>query len=174
MLILPMWVLKFPPSPASQFYLEWQEGSVICWKTPQAMVPKVLITLKRKKTWTLQCHTCFLNILNHKEITRRTQLIDHRSSLPRHLTLLTRTVPSKKLLVCSCPLSEIYISFLISRSKYLLLTVSRIYSQKSLYSYKLLINPQNRNFPSSKVTDFRHYCGYVDIYVCIYIYISFK
>lgn len=117
MLILPMWVLKFPPSPASQFYLEWQEGSVICWKTPQAMVPKVLITLKRKKTWTLQCHTCFLNILNHKEITRRTQLIDHRSSLPRHLTLLTRTVPSKKLLVCSCPLSEIYISFLISRSK---------------------------------------------------------
>lgn len=71
-------------------------------------------------------------------------------------------------------LSSLWIIHKFFDLKKQMLTVSRIYSQKSLYSYKLLINPQNRNFPSSKVTDFRHYCGYIDIYVCIYIYISFK
>lgn len=102
------------------------------------------------------------SILSNKKITNKSQLSDQIHAFPRYSPFLTRTDPPEKLPALYSPLVELYMSLLKPRSKNQLLPISRIYTQNSLNSYKVLINPQNCNSSGSKIAN---YGALLEIYI---------
>lgn len=103
-----------------------------------------------------------------QKITNTTQLTDHMPPLPRYSPFPTRTIPSKKINLFTRPLFQLYVSLLKPRSKYLLLTVSRIYFRNYSYFCRLLINLQNcSSFWGCKSGALLQ----IYIYICTYVYI---